>query len=337
MKNRLVVFAFLVGFLMTGYASPGNGTFAIGPLKGKPLDYSKRSNWMVFPDKAAAKHKVDVFFLYPTSVSPKCRTLIGEVDADMKHSAMRAYLCDASCFADYANVYVPYHRQVSGVGIMRSKTAEDLEKIWYDSVVRTDVYAALDHFFEKLNDGRPFILAGHSQGSGNLKMVLSEYMRLHPERLKRMIACYAIGYYFPETWFNANPHVGKAQGETDTGVLISWNTEAPGATKVNFCIGDGSFCINPLNWKTDGTPAGIDENLGSAEIDPVTLKKTLVKGKASARIDLARGALVCDVCPDQLAKVPLFGDKSFHAHDWDFFYRNIQENGRKRITSYFGK
>lgn len=44
-----------------------------------------------------------------------------------------------------------------------------------------DAEAALDYYFENLNEGRPFILAGHSQGAAILKELLKTYFRDHPE------------------------------------------------------------------------------------------------------------------------------------------------------------
>lgn len=310
---------------------------AIEPLKGSPLDYSKKSNWMIFTEKKYAKQKVDLLFLYPTCVSSKCKTTVSEVDEEMRKNARYSYIRSAECLADITNVYAPYYRQISGTRLMEAITPEQLEKECRETEVRTDVYAALDYYFKNVNQGKPFILAGHSQGSCNLKIVLSEYMKEHPEYLKRMVACYAIGFYFPEVWFKANPHIRKATGETDIGVFISWNSEGPGGTMPNICIGDGSFTINPLNWKTDETPAKIEENLGSLSVDPKTLKTTIVPGKVSAKIDLKRGALVCEGCTDYAIHKSLFGDKSFHMNDWDFYYVNIRKNAQKRIEAYLKK
>ena len=59
---------------------------------------------------------------------------------------------------------------------------------------KADLFAALDFYFEHLNRGRPFILAGHSQGSQMMTYVLTEYMEEHPEYYERMVAAYALGY-----------------------------------------------------------------------------------------------------------------------------------------------
>lgn len=90
-----------------------------------------------------------------------------------------------------------------------------------------NITAALDYYFENYNGGRPFIIAGHSQGSAILRLVLKGYFKEHPEYYKRMVAAYAIGYSISSDDLNANPHMKYATGESDTGVIISWHAEGP--------------------------------------------------------------------------------------------------------------
>lgn len=92
---------------------------------------------------------------------------------------------------------------------------------------RTDVYAALDYYFEHYNQGRPFILAGHSQGSMILKIVLQDYFLEHGEYLERMVAAYVLGYSITTDNLKANPSLRFAEGADDTGVIVSWDIEGP--------------------------------------------------------------------------------------------------------------
>jgi uncharacterized protein YneF (UPF0154 family) len=57
------------------------------------------------------------------------------------------------------------------------------------------------------NNGRPFILAGHSQGSNILLYLLSEYMKDNPKVYDRMIAAYVIGYSVTDQYLSENPHL----------------------------------------------------------------------------------------------------------------------------------
>jgi hypothetical protein len=65
--------------------------------------------------------------------------------------------------------------------------------IYFRGVPKTDIIAAFDYYIKNLNDGRPFILAGHSQGSIMILEILASYMKANPEVYRRMIAAYAIG------------------------------------------------------------------------------------------------------------------------------------------------
>lgn len=367
----------LVGvFSLTSCSGNSNNTsITIKPLVGEAWDYSNKDNWMFFDNNDRVDHSVDVFFLYPTSVSSEVTTDVCSSIDDMRLNAHRSYIQAAETLSSFTNMYAPYYRQVSGVGIAKNPTADGLMEMAANNVTRTDVYASLDYYFANCNKGKPFILAGHSQGSCNLKIVLSEYMKVHPEYLKRMVACYAIGYYFPDSWFKENPLIKKATGETDTGVLITWNTEGPGQTKFNLPVGNNDgFCINPLNWKVDETAADITENKGSIFVDSNAaasiyqfikyteeqkladkklldeIKKskilseiikrivsTSTDGVADAKIDLKRGALVTTKYTNYIPDNPVFGDKSCHFEDWSLFTINIRENALKRINAFLKK
>jgi len=377
MKNKITKFIFLLGMTASfSLTACGNGNSGkMRPLVGTPWDYSKQENWMVFDNNDEVDWPVDTFFLYPTSVSSEVTTTVCDSIDDMRLNAHRSYIQSAETFSGFTNMYAPYYRQVSAAGIMQNATADGLMETIWSNVTRTDVYAALDYYFQNCNKGKPYILAGHSQGSCNLKIVLSEYMSVHPEYLKNMVACYAIGYYFPDSWFAANPQIKKATGETDTGCLITWNTEGPDGTKFNLPLGNNDgFCINPLNWKTDETSASEKKNLGSVFVNSNAAasvynfikyteemkaedKKLLnfIKNSkkldeiierlvtdrqmhvADATINKKRGALITTTYTSYIPDNPVFGDKSCHFEDWSLFTINIRLNAIKRIMSFLGK
>ena len=59
-----------------------------------------------------------------------------------------------------------------------------------------------------------------------------------------------------------------AEGPTDTGVIISWNTEGPANLETkNMTLAPGGLIINPINWKRDDTYAPATENLGSLNVE----------------------------------------------------------------------
>ena len=70
-----------------------------------------------------------------------------------------------------------------------------------------DITAALDYYFENYNNGRPFIIASHSQGSAINSLVMKSYFKEHPDYYKRMIASYMIGFSLTKDWLKDNPHL----------------------------------------------------------------------------------------------------------------------------------
>jgi len=296
-------------------------------------DYSNPDNWMV--QTTNPTHEVDVFYLYPTSVPGDCKTLVGQIEEGMKHRAYGNYLKGAEAFSSFTNMYAPYYRQISGTGILTCKTADDLTQLCHDNEPRTDVYAALDYYFKHFNNGRPFVLASHSQGTAMMKSVMSEYMKMHPKYMKRMVAAYLVGFNITQKWLDDN-NLKFAEGETDTGVIISWHAEAPGATMFNLCLSGGALSINPLNWKRDATPASIEENKGSVLVNTETNERQEVNGIADATLDLNRGVVIVTTTDNYIPANPVFGDKSFHLDEWLFYFQNVKENCWKRIAAYLG-
>lgn len=304
-------------------------------LVGTPLDYSNRNNWMVYNDDT--DFAVDTLYFYPTSADPDCQAIICDVTDYMKGQAMYNYLKSGAGFTEFTNVYAPYYRQISVTGIMQDASPDGLMNTIRNNITRTDAFAALDYYFENINKGNPFFLVSHSQGSAVCKIVFEEYMKVHPEYMSRLIASYNIGFYFPDSWFEANQHIKKAAGETDTGCLITWEVEIPGCKEYNLPLGNNDgFCINPLNWKIDETPAPISANLGSVEVSEDNIQ-VAVPGKADAVINLKRGSLICtsELKPgDVLPANPLFGDGSIHTEEWALYYRNTIENAKKRMDAF---
>ena len=55
-------------------------------------------------------------------------------------------------------------------------------------------------------------------------------------------------------------HIRAAEGETDTGVTICYNT-VKDVKYVLPLIAGSDICINPVNWRTDATPATLHDTI----------------------------------------------------------------------------
>lgn len=309
------------------------GTYRIENLVGTPSDYSDENNWMNIPE---ITKEVDTFYIYPTvyiDSSEDAPDIVPIDDELMRTNAQGMFASQASVYEESTNVFAPYYRQ-SNLMAIADLRGDDLEQFQMQEQ-RTDIYAALDYYFENYNDGRPFILAGHSQGSILSKIVLGDYMQAHPDYYERMVAAYPLGFSITKEWLEEHPYAKFAEGENDTGVIISWNTEAPGNKgQDNIVVEEGALSINPLNWKLDGTYAGVEENLGSLVLNEETNEYEVVDGLGDAQIDTERGVVICTTNRDFVSFPELFGSESLHSSDYSLYYANIQKNVADRIANY---
>ncbi|MDO4538955.1 MAG: DUF3089 domain-containing protein [Coriobacteriales bacterium] len=312
---------------------------------GEATDYSDGKHWLAQPQNP--DKPVDVIFLYPSSCMDFRAGTICTIDnKSMAKGAKHNLESQAVAFEPVANVYAPLWRQVNAMKLASMSFEEVDEAEWAEP--RTDVYAALDYYFENLNQGRPYFLAGHSQGSRLCYMVLSEYMREHPDRYANMIAAYCLGDSLTKDYLEKNPHVKAAQAANDLGVVVSWNTEGP-ANKgcETLVVAPGALAINPLTWRTDDTPAPLGLNLGSFATRPLTHALRKLPVNADATLDLDRGTVV--VAEPKLAKYAMtakpwfkfltstFGPASYHSCDYSFFLLNIRENAHLRAQAWLEK
>lgn len=296
-------------------------------------DYSNKNNWLNMPDKII--HPVDVFYIYPTVCSADYKSNLCPInDKQMQTSAKSVIKLQAEAFKTHANIFAPYYTQYnfkafynSNFDKIQKDTKENLQGI-------NDIYLALDYYFKNLNSSRPFILVSHSQGSALSLIVLSDYMKNHPEIYKNMVAAYVIGYPVTKEYLKQNPHLKFARKNDDTGVIISYDVQSPNKTGINVLYAPDTLLINPLNWKRSEKYAPEAENLGS--LDEKTLK-IITPGVADAKIDKKKGAIICSTVNEKLyeIKLPLmFGKGSYHGQDFQFYYLNLRKNAKERIEKF---
>ena len=309
------------------------------------IDYGQAANWLDVPaalvkdgtlDGTAADSlkAVDVFYIYPTVTGFRPETEVCDMtDTMMISGAKMVRQIQTGVFDESCNVFMPYYRQIS-----MPKPGSDYRAI-IDYVSKFDASDALDYYLNNLNQGRPFILAGHSQGASVLIALLENYMTKHPEALSRMIAAYPIGFAVTKDWLEKTG-LKFAEGATDTGVIVSWNTEGPAnLTEKNMTLAPGGISINPINWKRDDTPASVKENLGSLTVDG----KLVTPGIADARVDTVRGSVVVSsIAEKELYAIPadgaiMFGPESYHLHDYGFFFNNFKQNVAARVKAFLEK
>jgi hypothetical protein len=295
-------------------------------------DYSQHDSWVSCPD--LVHHPVDVFYVFPTIYSEESPLNMDIMNRlDLRKKAQGLMVAQAGVYSESANLFAPCYRQTSFVAL---DPDEDMYENEHFRIGVDDVVAAFDHYLEHFNNGRPFILASHSQGS--LVMIdLIRHRLLDPELQERLVAAYLIGYSVTPEDFRDHPWMRPATGEEDTGVVISYNTQTPDAAGSPVLV-DGAYCINPLNWRTDGKPAGAELNKGAVFFDD--FNGTLIREVphyTGARVNTEKGAL--ETIPPDYDELELghFPEGVLHKYDYAFWYRNLQDNVARRIGSYLSR
>lgn len=296
-------------------------------------DYSGGSNWAYFETEVTGK-KADVFLVCPT-------VFLGDTDDGVFNMALNdkeerenflgALNMERGIYDSQCRMFAPYYRQ-AGLNVYKLPLKE---REFVLSLAYKDVEKAFDYYITEINQDRPFILAGFSQGADMCIRLMKRYFG--KEEFEKLVACYAIGWALTKEDIESQPLIKPALSESDTGVVISFNSESPETTASLIIPEDSvSFSINPLNWKTDSTPASKDLNIGACFTDysgNITREVPFLTG---CYLDSKRGALkITDVTPEEYPPVlDIFSPGVYHLYDYQFFYRNLEQNVLLRIEEF---
>lgn len=294
--------------------------------------YSDKSNWAYYAigeDKAA-----DLFLLCPTVFSGSGNSHNMSLDDERtKASFYGALNMEKGIYENECRMFAPYYRQAS----LEVYQLDKAEREQYLESAYRDVKEAFTYYMENLNNDRPYVLAGFSQGA-DMTIRLMKDLFSDEKYSKNLVACYSIGWQLTSEETAEYPQLKPAQGETDTGVIITFNSEAEDI-KTSVIVEDKTLAINPLNWKTDSTPADKSLNLGACftNYDGEIVKEE--KNLTGAYLDPDRGTLkVTDIDKsDYPSSISLFPQGVYHIYDYQFFYRNLQKNVSDRVKAFVGQ
>lgn len=162
----------------------------------------------------------------------------------------------ADYMADGNNFYSPHYRHITLDSW--ATLNEDTISRRYSDVSFVDVRNAFDHYMNNDNNGRPFILAGFSQGG---KSVVELLKILTPQQRDRLVAAYVLGYKVTPDDVKVAQWIKPAQGADDTGVTICYNSVSDVKYVKPVVSAPNVMCINPVNWRTDATPAILNDTI----------------------------------------------------------------------------
>lgn len=288
-------------------------------------DYAQEASWLAKP--ATPTHKVDVFFVYPTILFDDVNWFMDPSDPAMRAAARGTLVQQASVFEGQANIYAPVYRQMNIAALgLSDEDAAPIQKIVHD-----DVWSAFTHYLKYENKGRPFFLAGHSQGS----MILTDLMLDHWGSLgveKRLVAALLPGWSMTTDNLAGNPNIAMCERPDQTGCVISYNTMAAGRQKAAPTLLPGEVAVNPLTWTLDNDLASAELNLGAVFFDANNTPTTYPHFTSAQIVD---GGLVVQPKDVQLVTVEggHFPSGIYHAFDYSLFFENLRENIARRIAA----
>jgi hypothetical protein len=222
-----------------------SGAPAAQPTPSAAPDYTTWSNWLCLPGRKdicstplsttalnpngygsvgqssiATDAAVDCFYVYPTVSND--RGVNSDLDAGREER-----LATEAQFARFASVcrpFAPVYRQMTLASVAAYAAGADITAAAV--LAYRDVLAAWRNYIDTKNQGRPFVLIGHSQGSLMLQQLIANEIENKPAVARRMKLAILPGYnvLVPQGrlvggTFRKTPLCSR---EGQTGCVISW-------------------------------------------------------------------------------------------------------------------
>jgi pimeloyl-ACP methyl ester carboxylesterase len=199
--------------MLTGTPALAQDAAAPGAAPAAAPDYSQEANWLCLPGRADAcsqplptvalnpngygsngqarptrDAKVDCFYVYPTVSHDK--GLNSDLQAGQEEKGVALF--QIARFGSVCRTFAPVYRQATLAALLSGlagggRSAEAMATAY------ADVASAWRHYLQHYNQGRPFVLVGHSQGTIHLTQLLAREIENAPEAA-RMLSAVLIGF-----------------------------------------------------------------------------------------------------------------------------------------------
>ncbi|MBO7417601.1 MAG: DUF3089 domain-containing protein [Bacteroidaceae bacterium] len=289
----------------------------------KAPDYSDMTQWYISSRGADA----DMFYVISTEIGDyklEDGTVRHLADTYLEQTRQPMYgemLGVDTLTSGKLNYYSPYYRQCS-----LQSFASDSASIRFNLAL-DDVRRAFAYYLEHQNNGRPFVLAGFSQGA----MIARELLKEMDETVfQRMVATYLVGIRVSETDMQSNPHIRPAKGADDTGVTICYNSMRGEDANYPAQNGNNVFAINPVNWRTDGEVAAL-----ITEPSPLKPVAEQQKDTMTVQLDTASNLLLVSGYSATDYVLPILGTQtSYHTREIWLYRDQLKENIQQRVDAF---
>jgi hypothetical protein len=304
-----------------------------------PPDYSRNDHWASLPDKRDAADSVplksnlrdqqpaavaDVFFVYPTIYTDKPNEKY-PWNADVNDTSLNnsiqlsAILNQASIFNGTCRVFAPYYRQAHLYAFYTDDPQDGKLAL---ELAYQDVKAAFQYYLQHYSNGRPLVIASHSQGSYHAMRLIQDFVDGKPLH-KQLVVAYLVGRAISRDAFK---NIRPTEQPDEVGVWASWNTFARGfKPKTYDKYYPGALSVNPLLWNTSEAFAAKEMNNGG-----VGLKFTMLPQLSDAQ----NHKNMLWINKPYVKGRALLRTRIWHRADMNLFYNNIRENVALRVKRY---
>jgi len=337
MKN-LVCALFLLSAIGCRTTNP---SVSFDPANVPPVpDYARISLWAAHPDKSdpadrtpcpyikdeQATAQVDVFFLYPTTYTGDKRSqrdwnCAVENQSINTKTDETSILFQASAFNGAGRIFAPRYRQAHLYTFFAEdkKSAKQALDLAYE-----DAKAAFQYYLKHWNQGRPFILAGHSQGARHAMYLIRDFVENMPLE-QQLVAAYIVGWPVNKQFYQ---HIHPCQSPDQTGCYCTWRTFERDFGLRKFTVPDSNLvCTNPLNWTTvEGRYVDKSANLGGVVRPFCAVYPNMTDA------EVHNGYLLCT--KPKFPGSVLIRSSNFHAGDINLYYMNVRDNAKWRVKMY---
>lgn len=302
-------------------------------------DFSQTDYWAAHPWKMDPSDSIpsflkyeakdslaDVFFLHPTTFtkekdSATANALIDDpyINAKTDYSTI---LYQASVFNQQSRVFAPRYRQAH---IQNFYSGDTLKSKAAFELAYADIKSAFLYYLTHYNQGRPIIIAGHSQGAFLSERLLKEFFEDKP-LAKQLVAAYIIGWPVPGHYFTS---ITVCSDSLQTGCFCSWRTFRKGYRPPYMVKETDTACVtNPLSWTTGPEFVSRKQNKGA-------LVRFNKRYRKSTDAQIMSGLLYT-----RKPRFPwsfLYRSKNYHVGDINLYYMDIRHNVAQRIAAYLKK
>ena len=305
-------------------------------------DYKLAANWAALPttkDSAdavpmatwkdqQATSPVDVFFVHPTTYVGHAGQHDWNAPLDDEklnlHTDETTIRYQASLFNGAGRIYAPRYRQAHLHCFYEHKKNKDADEAL--DLAYEDVKSAFHYYMEHYNQGRPFIIAAHSQGTLHAAHLIKEEIENKPAQ-QQLIAAYLPGMPVRADYFKS---IQPCHTPDETGCFCTWRTFRKGyVPKKYHQEGQDIVVTNPVTWNDSKPVSEKQEQLGGVLRDFHKVWPGLVETQIHD-----------DLLWINKPKFPgsfFFMTKNYHIADYNFFYADVRQNAETRVNAYLKK